>query len=1006
MTSGIKRRDFLKVLGVSGAGAALTGCSTKNAERLLPYVTMPEDITPGVATWFTTVCDGCSAQCGVWARTREGRAVKLEGNPHHPVSKGALCPKGHSSLQHLYNADRYSGPMIREGGNLRAASWDEAEKLLAQRLQGAGGKVLYLGKPEGPTQTRLVEEFLKAIGGGTRVEYQAVSEAPLREAMRMAFGYDGLPRYDIEGSRLLISFGSDFLESGISPVEDGRAFSRMSAVDEHGSKGRFVFVGPRLSLTGFNADEWIPINPGAEAALALGMASVIAQGSGAAGPYSSVLRAFDPATAAKAAGVTEDDVRALAHRFVSEEPSLALGPGTGAHHRNATAANLAVLILNAVAGNIGKTLHLDGGPTLAARPYADMEEAVRSMGSGDVAVVLVHGVNPAHSLPAASGFADAFSSVGFKVSFASAPDETSALADLILPDRHFLESWGDSEPKPGLYAIRQPVMEPVPHFDAKQTADVLLAVASRLGADLDAATFYEYLLAANRSMYKDPDFDTHWRELLRNGVWKREVSGPTPSTDLRAPDKALVFDVPTLDGDGEFALLVHPSARFGAGEYANCPWLLEMADQVSKITWHSWLEMHPDAAEAHGLREGDIVAVKSPYGSIEVPVWPYPGIRPDAVALAMGLGHTDFGRWGTGKGVNAMGLLPAVAEQPSGAFVTIATKVSVTPTGSSRRLAKIQGSDVQADRPIAPAMTLGALGHGGMPEGSNKIVQELQGTGGFVPVTVPNSPNSYPLPGAQHGPYANPEKLARWGMTIDLDKCTGCGACEVACMAENNVPWVGEEQVMMGREMHWLRIERYYEKIDAKAPGNLDVRVIPMLCQHCSNAPCEPVCPVFATYSTPEGVNDQVYNRCVGTRYCSNNCPYKVRTFNWLRYTEPQRIPDPYNWQWNPDVTVRANGVMEKCSFCIHRVREAENRAVVENRGPYPRDGEVLMACQQSCPADAIVWGNLRDPSTKVSRVAANERTYRVLNEELNTQPGVNYLKKVTFHQLSSEEGA
>ncbi len=1004
MSRGIERRDFLKVLGVSGAGAALTGCSTKNAERLLPYVTLPEDITPGVATWYTTVCDGCSAQCGMWVRTREGRAVKLEGNPRHPISNGALCSRGHASLQHLYNPDRYSGPMIRENGQLRTASWDEAEKLLADKLGAAGGKVLYIGKPEGPTQTQLVEDFLKAVGGGRRVEYETVSDAPLREAMRMAFGYDGLPRYDIEGSRFLISFGSDFLESGISPVEDGRAFSHMSAVDSHGTKGRFVFVGPRLSLTGFNADDWMPIKPGAEAAVALGMASAIAESSDAAGPYASALRAYDPGSAARAAGITEDDIRQLARRFASQGPSLALGPGTGAHHRNATAANLAVLILNAVAGNVGRTLHLDGGATVAARPYADLEDGIRAMAGSEVSVAMIHGVNPAYSLPTASGFNDAFSSVDFKVSFASAPDETAAMADLILPDRHFLESWGDSSARPGLFALRQPVMEPVPHFDAKQTADVLLAVASRLGHDLGGATFYEYLQAAHRRIYKGADFDRDWRERLRRGVWKVDTAAGATSGELHAPDKALVFDVPTLDGDGDLTLLVHPSPRFGGGEHSNAPWLLEMPDQVSKITWHSWLEMHPETVEAHGLREGDIVTVTSPYGSVEVPVWPYPGIRPDAVALAMGMGHTDFGRWATGNGVNAMDLLPAVTEQPSGAFVTIATKVSVTPTGKHRRLASVSGSTSEAGRPIAPAITLAALGHGGEPEGEGEVIEELSGTGGFVPIPSPNSPNSFPLEGSRHGMYENPESRARWGMAIDLDKCTGCSACVTACMSENNVPWVGEEQVLMGREMHWIRIETYWERIDAKKTGAVDVRVIPMLCQHCSNAPCEPVCPVFATISNPEGVNVQIYNRCVGTRYCSNNCPYKVRTFNWLRYTDA--VPEPMNWQWNPDVTVRDNGVMEKCSFCIQRVREAENRVALEDRGSIPKDGEVVMACQQSCPAEAIVWGDLRDPQSRVSQVAANERTYRVLNEHLNTQPGVNYLKKVTFHQLSAEEGA
>jgi molybdopterin-containing oxidoreductase family iron-sulfur binding subunit len=400
-----------------------------------------------------------------------------------------------------------------------------------------------------------------------------------------------------------------------------------------------------------------------------------------------------------------------------------------------------------------------------------------------------------------------------------------------------------------------------------------------------------------------------------------------------------------------------------------------------------------------------MVTVASPYGQVDVPVWVYPGLRPDTVGLAMGGGHTDFGRWANDKGVNAMHLLPAEAEQPSGAFVTLATRVSVTPTGEHRRLAKVSGSDTQHDRSIAPAIALADLSEGAEAENEEDGLEELQAGGGFVPVPAEGgTPQAFPLEGSRYGKYADRESRARWAMAIDLDKCTGCSACVTACQSENNVPWVGEQQVMMGREMHWIRIERYYEHVDATRAGDLDIRHLPMLCQHCNNAPCEPVCPVFATYHTPEGVNAQVYNRCVGTRYCANNCPYKVRVFNWYRYTDA--IPDPMNWQWNPDVTVRDNGVMEKCSFCMQRVREAENRVALEGRGSIPADGDVLMACQQSCPAEAIVWGNIRDPESRVAQVAQNQRTYRVLNEAINTQPAVNYLKKVTFHEVASGEHA
>jgi molybdopterin-containing oxidoreductase family iron-sulfur binding subunit len=1010
---GIRRRDFLKVVGVTGAGATLTGCSTSDVERLLPYVVADEEITPGVATWYTTVCGGCAAECGMWVRTREGRAVKVEGNPDHPVSQGGLCSRGHATLQHLYHPDRFHGPMIREGSTFRQGTWDEAERLLAARIRRAqnpqnttdAGSVLFIGGHMGPSMSRLVDDFVRALGGA-RASYEAVSDAPLLEAARIAYGSTSLPRYDIGSARLLLSFGYDFIESGTSPVEHNKGLARMSAVnDETHAKGTFVFLGPRLSLTGQNADEWLPIRPGAEAAVALGMASAIA-GPGAAGPYANLLQSYSPAAAAQAAGVSVQAIEELAERFAFESPSLALGPGVGAHHRNATAANLAVMILNQVAGNVGRTVFYGGATAGAASSYSGIEGAIARMASGSVGVAIVHGANPAYSLPAGSGFREALERVPFKVSFASAMDETSSLCDLIMPDSHFLESWGDSAPRPGVLAIQQPVMQPVTMFDSKQSGDALLSVAGHLGHDLGGATFYEYLRTGHvaDSGMSQTEFDEAWRQALRRGVVEFEAPD-TGTPELRAPQTALTFDAPALDGSGAFALLVHPSARFGSGEFSNSPWLQELPDPVSKITWHSWLEMNPATAEARGLRTGDIVTVTSPHGSVAVPLWTYPGIREDAVALAMGGGHTGMGRYADGNGVNALDLLPAVAEQPSGAMLTLATTVSVEPTGQHRRIATIEGSSDQHDRPIAPAVQLALLGEEAVAEGeAHGELQELQGVGGFVPVDAEGgAPAAFPLEGARHGPYAEAHEGPRWAMAIDLDKCTGCSACVTACQAENNVPWVGEEQVTMGRDMNWIRIERYYEHVDATQAGDVDVRFLPMLCQHCGNAPCEPVCPVFATYHTPEGVNAQIYNRCVGTRYCANNCPYKIRVFNWYRYTGA--IPEPLNWQWNPDVTVRDNGVMEKCSFCMQRIHEAENRAALEGFRDV-RDGEVVPACQQSCPAEAIVFGNIRDPNARVTRVVASERTYRVLDELINTQPAVNYLKKVTFHEVASGEHA
>ncbi len=1002
MSDGIKRRDFLKVMGVTGAGAGLVGCSTDQVQKLIPYVTPPEDITPGVATWYSTACDGCGAGCGVWVKTMEGRAIKLEGNPNHPISGGALCSRGHSSLQALYSPDRLTQPMRRVGEAFEPVSWSEAEQLLADGLRGAGSNVLFLTGRSGPTRARLVNQLAAAIGG-TRVEYEALSEAPLREATRIAFGRDVVPTFDFEQAGIILSFGADFLETWLSPVEHARAFARATSTDEQFRKTPFVFVGPRLSLTGQNADEWVPVEAGTEGILALAMANVIAGEGGDAGPYADLLSSYDPESVAPDAGVSADAIRELARRFVTEGPGLAVGPGLAGQGRNATATNLAVMVLNAVAGSVGTTVHV-GRPDLgaASASFASLSEALGAMTSGSTQAVVVHGANPAYSLPASSGFGAAFSQVGFKVVFATQMDETAELADLVLPDRHYLETWGDRNPRPGLWTVQQPVMRPVPHFDSRPAEDVLLGAARHLGHDLGAETFHDYLRNRWTELHAEAgspggSFTAFWRELLRTGVL--ELPGAeSGAVALQSPDRALTFDRPLLTGEG-LALVVYPSPRFGDGRGANRPWLQELPDPVSKIVWHSWVELHPDTAAEMGVGKGHIVRVTSSEGEVEVPVWTYPGIRRDTAAIAMGGGHTSYGRYAQGKGVNPMSLLPTEVEQPSGALVHLAVRVQIEPTGARRRLATVEGSDQQYDRPIAPAIQLAALTAGDHEEDHGEghgQLQELQAIGGFVPVPTDGQPEDFPLEGARYGDY-DPEANARWAMAIDLDKCTGCSACITACQSENNVAWVGEDQIQMGRDLHWIRLERFYEEIDATQPGPLDIRFLPMLCQHCGNAPCEPVCPVYAAYHTPEGLNAQVYNRCVGTRYCANNCPYKVRVFNWFEFSD---VPEPLNWAYNPDVTVRGEGVMEKCSFCVQRIRQAENRATVEQRGL--NDGDVVPACQQSCPAEAIVFGNIRDPESRVAQVSHNDRSYRVLDVLINTQPAVNYMRKVTFHPVKS----
>ena len=986
----IDRRRFLTVLGVTGAGtAALGGCSTDKVEKLIPYLVQNPDQVPGIATIYASTCAECSTGCGVHVRTREARAIKLEGNPEHPINAGTLCARGQASLQGLYNPGRLRFPMAANSvGHKTEILWNEAIDRLAQEVRTAGSKVAVISGAGPGTFDDLLAEWVAAIGGRL-VRYQALDHEPLRLASQRVFGIDEIPVPDFAAAKFIVSFGADFLETWHGAIENQRGFAA-----SHGFNGstmaRFVYVGPRANLTGINADQWLAPRPGSEISLALGLAKEVL-GSRPNLPADAetlrpTLAAYTPEKVAQDTGLAVEQVRRLAGEFAAASPGLAVAGGIGAQDRSAIELAAAVNILNYLAGNIGSTVNY--GPGIRGGDgYGAMVALEQAMAAGEIDVLIVHEANPLFTIPKSGGFRAAWDKVRFKVSTSLFFDETAAAADLLVPNLHPLERWDDSRPRAGIRGLMQPVMEPV--FKNVATGDVLLQVARKVGtaiASAAAPTYEAHLRAvwAEWARSRNADPETFWRTALMHGGVYDPAVAPT-SVRLAAGAATINAAPPALEGSGEVIFAPYPSSMYYDGRGANRPWLLENPDPVTKITWQSWVEVHPETALRWDVREGEIVRLTSPTGSIEAPVYVYAGLRPDVVAMPLGLGHTEFGEFAKGRGVNALDLLSAKDGQ--GFLPYLSTKVTVEKTGGYRKLAKTEGNPRELGRGITETIPLALAAKGltvaqayreaGEGEHELNTGRELEAIAGFREAQVAKM---------KLGAYATEQP--QWKMVIDLARCTGCSACVTACYAENNIPYVGEADVLRGREMSWMRIERYFESGDGEP---FKARVIPMLCQHCENAPCESVCPVYAAYHTADGLNGQVYNRCVGTRYCANNCPYKVRYFNWYAYAK-KAFPEPLNLQLNPDVTVRARGVMETCTFCIQRIRGAQNRARLEDR-PL-KDGDVVTACAQACPSGAITFGNIMDPAARVVQAATNPRGYHVL-EDLNVRPSVTYLAKV-----------
>jgi molybdopterin-containing oxidoreductase family iron-sulfur binding subunit len=887
----------------------------------------------------------------------------------------------------MYDPDRVRQPLtakLGEAGNFTPTSWEDGLGKFAERLNRKGKKV-YLGHPKSGALAELISDFSKNL----KVEfvpYNPVSTSAEEKAADLVYGVSGIPTYSLEKADVILNFGADFLETWVSPCEFARGWSE-ARKSEH--PVRVIHVEPRLSLTGANADTWLMANPGTEALVALAILKQLTdRGAGAGLEAISRIKGITSSISldevSKETGVSQDKILVAANHLYEAKSSVVLAGGSAASTKTPLPLLVAANFINLVLGNVGKTVNVAATKASTSADISAVKALIDEMNKGDVDTLIVDNTNPVFNLPASFGFDYALKKVPTIVSLSSQIDETTYQAQLVLPTNTGLESWGDAEPQSGVLALSQPTMKPV--FDTRSLGDILIQAARAVG-NKEVAKGQDDFQGVVKARWSGihakygagKSFETFWKECLANGGYYA-AKASAASASAKTKDAAFSikfasskFGDDKSSADEKLVLMPYPSVRSFDGRSANRPWLLEIPDPMSQISWDAWVEMHPDTAKKYDIEKDDVVTVRNHYGELNLGVVISPYVHPKVVAVPLGHGHTQYGRFAQGNGGNVMQLIPPVLAEGVGSVALMSAKVSVRRGRGKLELLKTQGSDSQLGRDIAKVSYLGAAAdaaHGGAHGG---------GHGAH---------------GAHHEPKQmytqRPHPHYKWGMAVDLAACTGCSACVVACYAENNIPVVGRKTVSQGREMSWLKIDRYFNH----EAEELHVSFMPMMCQHCNNAPCEPVCPVYATYHNEEGMNVMVYNRCVGTRYCSNNCSYKVRRFNWLEVD----WPEPLTWQLNPDVTPRSVGVMEKCTFCIQRIQEGKDSA--KDLGREVLDGEIKPACVQSCPTQALTFGNLNDPNSAVSKLAKSQRAYKVLDHHLNTQPAISYLNDVKYKEV------
>jgi molybdopterin-containing oxidoreductase family iron-sulfur binding subunit len=969
--TGTDRRDFLKVLGFGMAAVSLAACDAP-VKKAMPYVNKPEGEYPTIANWYASSFTEGGEYASILVKTREGRPIKIEPNTSSSVSSG-VSSKVNASLLNLYDIEKLKGPSI-EGDT--KVEWSALDKDVTAKLEAvaAKGQTIQIVSTTilSPSTKAVIKAFSSKYPTTSWVTYDPNSSYAIVKANEESIGKAIIPSLDFSKAKVIVGIDADFLGTWLMPDTFAKQYSETRKVSsaKGGNKemSRHYQFETILSLTGSNADYRTPVQASQIGLVATALYNKIASKLGAS------------TVSAPALDIPNLD-SAAADLIAAKGASLVV---SGSKDK---AVQVVVNAINSLLGNYGTTI--DTGSALLVKQGNDTaaDEAFGNIIKGNVGAVIFLNANPVYDHARGAELAEALPKVGLSISFADRADETASLVKYIAPAPHYLETWNDAEPKEGFYSLVQPTISNI--YNTRQAQSSLLIWA---GLDADYHEFIRSYWKSNLYRPTAGGFEQFWMKSLHDGVYEPNKGaafvGAQFSGSVDTAASAIAKNYKAQPAGIELAL--YETVAIGSGALANNPWLQESPDPITKACWDNYACISQKTAGELGVAQGDVIKVDANGKAVELPVVIQPGLANNTVAIAIGYGREKAGKSANGVGVN---VYPFVTSKDG--FTSFAAgEVSVSKTGAHRDIAQTQTHDtVMNRRSVLQDTTLAEYQKDSM---AGRYVMKIHTSNGEVEATDLSLWNGHEY------------KNHSWGMVVDLNLCYGCGSCVVGCNAENNIPVVGRQEVINRREMHWLRIDRYYSSdADASdfrgleiASENPEVTFQPLMCQHCNNAPCETVCPVLATTHSSEGLNQMAYNRCFGTRYCANNCPYKVRRFNWFKYFDNDNYDYNFNNELgkmviNPEVTVRSRGVIEKCSMCVHKIQEGKLTAKLERRRV--KDGDIVTACASACSTGAITFGDMNDPESRISKILADEaegRAYHML-AEINVKPQISYLTKI-----------